>query len=174
MLSRLNCLMRQTTLRVRRVVQMSRQSLITTQSHTNIYRSTYPTSVAVKVAVMSSTPSSRRSRGHSARKSQSSTPIQQSQGTPSRATGQGNGAAIASSSPVFFQSSPKSTPQQQASQRSQDGMIISSPPRQAPSVADRDATPRASRQAATGERESDSMCNPNTTRIFTCTLRSKL
>ena len=112
---------------------------------------------------MSSTPSGRR-RGHSSRKSQSSTPISQAQATP-RGT-RANGSAVASSSPLFFQtSSPaKSTPQQpsqrsihglipssprHASQRSRDGLLPSSP-RQASSVADREATPKASRQPLQG------------------------
>jgi hypothetical protein len=99
---------------------------------------------------MSATPSSRR-RGHSSRKSQSSTPIQQSQGTPRGSTSRQAGAAAATSSPLFYQSSSvKSTPAK-ASQRPNDGMVISSPPRQPSSVADRDATPKASRQPVGGE-----------------------
>ena len=139
-------------------------------------------------ANMSSTPSGRR-RSHSSRKSQSSTPASQAQATPKGS--KANGSAAASSSPLFFQtSSPaKSTPQR-PSQRSNDGLIPSSPrhasqrsrdgllpssPRQASSVADRDATPKASRQPLQGMTNlhlSDVELTPN--RIVPGTIRRKL
>ncbi|ETN39599.1 uncharacterized protein HMPREF1541_05825 [Cyphellophora europaea CBS 101466] len=100
---------------------------------------------------MSSTPSSRRSRGHSARKSQSSTPIQPSQATP-KGSQKGNGSAVPSSSPMFFQSSSPTRPSpKQQQQRSIDDLIISSPPRQSSIAGDRETTPRASRQLGPGE-----------------------
>ena len=132
---------------------------------------------------MSSTPSSGRRRGHSSRKSQSSTPASQqnSQATPrgSRANA-GSVGNVPSSSPLFFHtSSPaKSTPTQrgtltqQGSQRSQGPQVPSSPrhgkrasqsgngllpssPRQASSVSngDREGTPKASRQPNMGKQD---------------------
>ncbi|KAK5190032.1 MCM DNA helicase complex subunit [Exophiala xenobiotica] len=92
---------------------------------------------------MSSTPSSRR-RGHSSRKSQSSTPAQPSQTTP-RNSRQAN---VASSSPLFFQSSPVRSTPAPPSQLASDGMIISSPPQQSSNAGDRETTPRPSTRPA--------------------------
>lgn len=90
---------------------------------------------------MSSTPSSRR-RGHSSRNSQSSTPAQQSQSTPRSTRQAPNGNAAPSSSPLFFQSSPRRQAPGPPSQLASDGMIISSPPRHSSDAGDREVTPR--------------------------------
>ncbi|KAJ9614423.1 MCM DNA helicase complex subunit [Cladophialophora chaetospira] len=90
-----------------------------------------------------STPSSRR-RGHSSRNSQSSTPAKQPTATPRSTRSAANGAGVASSSPLFFQSSPARGGPAPPSQLSSDGHIVSSPPGQRSNAGDRDATPRAS------------------------------
>ncbi|KIW62561.1 hypothetical protein PV04_10724 [Phialophora macrospora] len=93
---------------------------------------------------MSSTPSSRR-RGHTSRNSQSSTPARHLDATPRSTRSAANAAAaVASSSPLFFQSSPVRGTPAPPSQLASDGMIISSPPRQPSNADDREATPRAS------------------------------
>ncbi|KIW14868.1 hypothetical protein PV08_07653 [Exophiala spinifera] len=96
---------------------------------------------------MSSTPSSRR-RGHSSRNSQSSSPAQQSQATPRNSRQPNGGPGVASSSPLFFQSSPVRSTPAPLSQLASDGMVISSPPQQASDVGDRETTPRPSTRPA--------------------------
>ena len=105
-----------------------------------------------------STPSSRR-RGHSSRKSQSSIPAQsQASGTPRAGASrlQENGIAVASSSPMFFSSSPANGSQTRrnrpgGSSRGQNDLVISSPPRHSSNAGDQENTPRATRQAAGGK-----------------------
>jgi hypothetical protein len=106
-----------------------------------------------------STPNSRR-RGHSSRKSQSSTPAQsQANGTPRAGASrlQDNGNAVPSSSPIFFASSPANGSQSRlnrpgGSSRGNNDLVISSPPRQQSSNAgDQENTPRATRPAIGGE-----------------------
>jgi len=122
---------------------------------------------------MSSTPSSRH-KGHSSRKSQSSTPIPQSQSTP-RGSRQQLQTGAASSSPMFFGSSPAQSAQQGTSQRLQNDFIISSPPRQASSAGDQDQTPRATRQAPPGQKKYLSFeALAYKYRIFPCEIWSKL
>ena len=96
---------------------------------------------------MSSTPSSRR-RGRPSRSSQSSTP--QPQATPRQTL---NGAAVASSSPLFFQSSPIRSTHAPPSQLASDGLTISSPPRNSSNAGDREATPRQTARVAAGLRD---------------------
>lgn len=90
-----------------------------------------------------STPSSRRS-GRSGRGSQKSTPTKTSRSTPQPARQQASNNAPASSSPLFYRSSPaNSTPRQ--SQQQRGNLNISSPPRQSSVIEDREATPKAAR-----------------------------
>lgn len=132
-----------------------------------------PESLAVKM----SSPASRRSRGHSSRKSQSSTPVPQPPSSP-KGSQKSNGAGMPSSSPMFFQSSSpsRSASKQQQQQRSIDDMIISSPPRQPSVVGDRESTPRASRQPAPGGKMPFKRMRLLLMhdRIFSCPLRPKL
>lgn len=128
-----------------------------------------------------STPISRR-RGHSSRKSQSSTPAQsQVTGTPRAVAArlQENGNAVASSSPMFFSSSPASGSQSRRNRpggmsKGPNDLVISSPPRQSSNAEDQENTPRAGRQAAGGEsRSSEARQYLTTDRIFACTIRPK-
>jgi hypothetical protein len=128
-----------------------------------------------------STPSSRR-RGHSSRKSQSSTPAQsQANGTPRAGAArlQENGNAVAASSPMFFSSSPANGSQSRrnrpgGSSKGQNDLVISSPAGQLSNAGDQENTPRASRQPAGGELRSHMARHYLTAdRIFTCTIRSK-
>lgn len=120
---------------------------------------------------MSSTPSSRR-RGHSSRNSQSSTPAQPAQATPKSSRQTGNGGAVASSSPLFFQSSPARSGRAGPSHLQSDGMIISSPPRNSSNAGDRETTPRASARPVEGISSPHCICTIVLTpsRIVPCTL----